>query len=115
MGRVEKSDWQRRYDKSIKEEKARNAESDDNESAWWHLFDGLPSTGTGLDLVFAPIGVSGATVRYCTTIVPLTRRNPTLGRRDVTARTKRCAAASEKRPSRDRREHGGLLTRRTPD
>ena len=58
MSRAEKSDWQRRYDKSINEEEAKNAESDENESAWWHLFDGLPSTGTGLDLLLVPIAVA---------------------------------------------------------
>lgn len=58
MSRAGKSDWQRRYDKSIKEEEeARNAEANENDSAGWHLLDALPFTGTGLDVLLLPIAV----------------------------------------------------------
>ena len=57
MSRAGKSDWQQRYDKSIKEEEARNAEANENDSAGWHLLDALPFTGTGLDVLLLPIAV----------------------------------------------------------
>jgi len=57
MGNTGMSDWQRRYDRSIKEETSRIEEMNKNESAGWGLLDGLPSTGTGLDLLFIPAAV----------------------------------------------------------
>ena len=55
MGNAGKSEWRRRYDKSIKDEEVRIADSEENESAWSLLVAAVPSTGTAFDLLFLPI------------------------------------------------------------
>lgn len=50
----DRSDWQSKYESSIRDENERNADDDANESEWSRLFNRAAYTDTALDLVFLP-------------------------------------------------------------